>query len=178
MKAPVRALAIPACALFLSSGIVDAQQEQGSNGAERTVFETLYDQSDSFYVLPCSEDGELIPEAEGELIDVEGHIFERVVFLIDGTNEYHYQMRIMPVGLRGVGVTSGEEFRITEADQRVGSQRLAGGTGSYQGQLKMVGKNTHRTFWMMYGGHYNIAPDGTVKISRDDLRAECRTGRD
>jgi hypothetical protein len=178
MKASVRALAIAGCVLFLSTGAVDATQGQASTGAERTVFEALYDQSDSFYVFTCSEDGELIPETEGELIDMEGQIYERVVFLIDGTGEYHYQMRIMPVGLRGVGVTSGEEFRITEADQRVGTQRLAGGTGSYRGYLKMVGKTTHRAFWMMYGGHYNIEPDGTVKIARDVLRAECRAGRD
>ena len=178
MKASVRALAVPGCVLFLSAGAVNATQEQASNGAERTVFEALYDQSDSFYVFPCSEEGEVIPESDGELIDMEGQIYERLVFLIDGTHEYHYQMRIMPVGLRGVGVTSGEEFRVTEADQRIGSQRLAGGTGSYRGHLKMIGKETRRTFWMTYGGHYNIAPDGTVKISRDDLSAECRPGRD
>lgn len=177
MKASVRARAIPVCALLLSAGAVNVAQGQGSNGAERTVFEALYDQSDSFYVFPCSEDGEVIPETDGELIDIEGQIYERLVFLIDGTNEYHYQMRIMPVGLRGVGVTSGEEFRITEADQRTGSQRLAGGTGSFRGHLKMIGKDTHRTFWMTYGGHYNIAPDGTVKVSREDLRTECRPGQ-
>jgi hypothetical protein len=178
MKASARALAVSACALVLSAGTGNATQKEASNGAERTVFEALYDQSDSFYVFPCSEDGEVIPEDEGELIDIEGQIYERVVFLIDGTGEYHYQMRILPVGLRGVGVISGEEFRITEADQRVGTQRLAGGTGSYRGHLKMIGAETRRTFWMTYGGHYNIAPDGTVKVTREDLRAECRAGRD
>jgi hypothetical protein len=178
MKASVRALAVPGCVLFLSAGVVNATQGQAPNGAERTVFEALYDQSDSFYVFPCSEDGEVIPETDGELIDVEGLIYERLVFLIDGTGEYHYQMRIMPVGLRGTGVASGEEFRITAADHRTGSQRIAGGTGSFRGHLKMIGKDTHRTFWMTYGGHYNIAPDGTVKVSRDALHTECRPGQD
>lgn len=178
MKAPVRALAIPACALFLSSGIVVAEQEQGSNGAERTVFEALYDQSDSFYAFACSEDGEVIPEDDAELIDMEGQIYERLVFLIDGTGEYHYQMHSMPVGLRGIGVTSGEEFRVIEADHRSGSQRSAGGTGSFHGHLKMTGKDTHRTFWLRFGGHYNVAPDGTVKVSRDILSSECRPGWD
>ena len=112
-----------------------------------------------------------------ELIAIEGLIYERLVSLIDGTGRLHYNMSTMPVGLRGVGVTSGEEFRIKETYHAGGSQRLAGGTGSYRGQLKMVGKDTHRTFWLMYSGHYNIAPDGTVRVSRDRLSSVCRPGR-
>jgi hypothetical protein len=178
MKASLRALAIPGCALVLSAGVVNATQEQASDGAERTVFEALYDQSDSFYSFACSEDGEVIPEEDGELIDIEGQIYERLVFLTDGTGEYHYQMHSMPVGLRGIGVTSGEEFRVIEADHMSGSQRSAGGTGSFHGHMKMTGKDTHRTFWLRFGGHYNVAPDGTVKVSRDNLSQECRPGWD
>ena len=179
MKSSARALAIvTACALVLSAAALDATGGQSSNGAERTVFEALYDMSDSLYTFPCSEEGELLPETDGEYIDIEGHIFERLVFLIDGTGEYHYHASTMPVGLRGVGVTSGEEFRIKEDDRQIANQKFAGGTGSYSGQLKMVGKDTHRTFWLMFAGHYNIAPDGTVKVSRDRLSTECRPGHD
>jgi hypothetical protein len=179
MKPSVRALAILAgCTVVLSAGALGASQEQASNGAERIVFEALYDQSDSFYSFACSADGEPVPETDGELIDMEGYIFDRLVFLIDGTNEYHYRMSTMPVGLRGIGVTSGEEFRVKEVDHATGNQQVAGGTGSYRGQLKMVGQNTHRTFWLMYGGHYNIAPDGTVRVSRDRLSTECRPGKE
>ena len=52
---------------------------------ERIVFEAFYDMSDSYYSFACSEDGEPIPEADGELIAIEGLIYERLVSLIDGT---------------------------------------------------------------------------------------------
>ena len=177
MKPSVRALAILAgCTVVLSAGASEAAGQQ--NGAERTVFENLYDMSGSYYSFACSEDGEPVPETDGELIEIEGLIYERLVSLIDATGKLHYRMSSMPVGLRGVGVTSGEEFRIKEAGHATGTQQLAGGTGSYAGQLKMVGADTHRTFWMMYSGHYNIAPDGTVRVSRDRLGTVCRPGRD
>ena len=150
-----------------------SQAPAGANGAERTVQETLYD-LDGLYLFPCSEDGEPLPDTDGELIDIEGQLYERITLLVDGAGGYHYSENTMPVGLRGVGLTSGEEFRIRESEQLISNHRLAGGSGMYRQELTLVGESTHRRFKLVSNGHYLIAADGTIKLSRDRLVIECR----
>ena len=54
------------------------------------------------------------------------------------------------------------------------NNRLAGGVGAYRQTLKMVGKDTQRTFWLVAYGHYAISAEGLVRTVRDILRLECR----
>jgi hypothetical protein len=175
MKNAVRFIALGVAGaiafLPLSPARVDAAQ---SRGAERVVEEALYDMSGSFYTFACSDDGEALPQDEGEPIEIEGHIYERISVLYDGKGEFHYNLNTMPVGLRGVGVSSGEEFRVRESDLIIANQRLEGGTGRFREQLKLVGRDTHRTFILVASGHYLIAADGTVKTSRESFSTECR----
>lgn len=155
----------------LSFPVVAAAQDRG---AERIVLEHLYDLSDSLFSFPCSDANELLPETDGELIEVEGQVYERLTLHTDGAEGLHYRVNTMPVGIRGVGLVSGQEFRITEDSVTIAHQRLTGLAGSYRDTFKLVGKDTHRTYWLVSKGHYVIAADGTVKVSRDTLTTECR----
>ena len=150
-----------------------------SNGAasqsqERIVQEFLYDLSDSTFFFSCGPNGETLPITEGEPIDVEGHVFERITVLYDGVGGIHTNMNSMPVNLRGIGVYSGEEFRVVESGRVVANQRDAGIVGSYTETFKMVGQTTHRSFSMVGRGHYVIDANGDITVSRDVLRVECR----
>jgi hypothetical protein len=144
------------------------------SAAERTVDEALYDLTDSFFAFACSEDGDVLPIDEGELVRLEGKIFERVTLTRDGAGGYHFLYHTMPVGLRGTGVTSGEEFRVTERDHGVGNQRLDANVGRYKQVLKMVGRDTGRTFWMVSSGNYRISADGEFARTRDRETLACR----
>jgi hypothetical protein len=145
--------------------------------AERTVDESLYDLTGVYFAFSCSAEGESLPDHEGELVLMEGQIYERMTLLQDAVGEYHYTLHTMPVGLRGIGVTSGEEFRVIERDHAVANQRLAAGNGSYRQELKMVGRETRRTFWMVASGFYRISANGDVLVERDTLRTECKPTR-
>lgn len=169
MKSALMTAILTGCALTLPSAVT-AQDR----GAERIVLEHLYDLSDSLYSFPCTDDGEPLPEHDGELIEVEGAVYERMTLHTDGADGLHYRVNTMPVGIRGVGLISGEEFRITENSLTIARQRLTGLGGTYQDRFKLVGKDTHRTYWLVSKGHYVIAADGTVKVSRDGLSSECR----
>ena len=169
MKSAILRPILAGCCLSLSAAVT-AQDR----GAERIVLEHLYDLSDTLFSFPCSDDGELLPEEDGELIEVEGAVYERMTLHTDGAEGLHYQVNTMPVGIRGVGVVSGEEFRITENSLTIARQRLTGLAGSYQDRFKLVGKETRRTYWLVVKGHYVIAADGTIKVSRDSLTTECR----
>ena len=169
MKSAVRAIAIiTGCSLSLSAAV------HATGGTERTVREALYDFSDSFYAFACSDDGELLPETDGELIDLEGHLYERITSQVDAAGGIHFLLNTMPVGFRGVGVDSGEEFRIKESEFFVASQRLTGNVGSFRQEVKLTGRDTHRTYSLVSRGHYVIGADGTIKVSRENLERDCR----
>ena len=169
MKPAVRAIAIiTGCSLSLSAAL------HATEGAERTVQETLYDFSDSFYAFACSDDGELLPETDGELIELEGHLYERITYQTDAAGGIHFLLNTMPVGIRGVGVDSGEAFRIRESEFFVASQRLAGNVGSFRQEVNLTGRDTHRSYSLVSRGHYVIGADGTITISRERLERECR----
>ena len=149
-------------------------RQQAASAAQRTVQESLYDLSDSIFRFACSDDGESLPIDEGEEVRMEGKIFERLSLVLDGAGGYHYMLDTMPVGMRGVGLTSGEEFRVSESSHAVANNRLEGGVGAYRQTLKMVGKDTQRTFWLVAYGNYVISAEGLVRTFRDVLRLECR----
>jgi len=169
MKSALLTAILAGCCLSMSVAVT-AQDR----GAERIVLEHLYDLSDSLYSFPCSDDGEPVPEEDGELIEVEGQVYERMTLHTDSAEGLHYSVNTMPVGIHGVGLVSGEEFRIKEDSLTIARQRLTGLSGSYRDTFKLVGKDTRRTYWLVSKGHYVIAADGTVKVSRDSLTTECR----
>jgi len=169
MKSAVRAIVtITGCVLSLSAAL------DATGGVERTVQEALYDFSDSFYTFACSDNGELLPDTDGERIDLEGYLYERITYQTDAAEGVHFRLNTMPVGLRGVGVDSGEEFRIRESEFFVASQRLTGNVGSFRQEVKLTGQDTHRTYSLVSRGHYVIGADGTIKVSRESLERECR----
>ena len=149
-------------------------QDQAANGAERTVFESLFDMTDSYYSFPCTADGQLLPITDGELILMEGQIYERWSTVLDGAGEYHTNINVMPIGLRGTSVETGEEFRVTEENRTIANQRLEGGSGMFRQVIKMVGKDTHRQFRLVAAGNYNISSDGVVISDRFVYLEECR----
>jgi hypothetical protein len=147
---------------------------QFSGGAERTVYEALYDLTDSHFIFACSPEGDVLPIDQGEEVRIEGKIFERVVFTVNGAGGYHFTYHTMPVGLRGTGLTSGEEFRVIERDHGVGNQRLEANGGQYKQLFKMIGRDTGRTFWMVFSGNYRISADGEVTRTRDKETVQCK----
>jgi hypothetical protein len=153
---------------------IDSTTPRFSNGAERTVEQYLYDMADSQFVFACTDQGDPLPIDQGEHLQLEGQVFERITLLYDGAGGLHYNVNTMPVDLRGVGVISGEEFRIRETDRYGANQRLAGGTGSYKQELTMVGTDTGRKLKLVFSGHYVISAEGEIKVSHDTERMECK----
>ena len=156
------------------TAIDQAVTPQFSNGAEREVREALYDMTGSTFIFACSPEGEPLPITDGEEVLIEGQVFERIVYKTDGADGVHFTLNTMPVGLRGIGLLSSEEFRVKETERFGASQQLPRNTGSYRQELKMTGTETGRTFWMVFSGSYVIGADGEVKRTRDRERIECK----
>ena len=161
-------------AIVLSCSLSPVGHAAAQTGAERTVVESFYDLTDSFYTFPCTADGQLLPITDGELLQMEGLLYERWTTVLDGNGEYHTNINVMPVGMRGISVDTGEEFRVSEENRTVANQRVEGGSGMFRQVIKMTGKDTHRQFILVAAGNYTITRDGVIVTDRFVYSEGCR----
>ena len=138
-----------------------------SGGADRSIDEALYDLSGSFTQIEC-ENGQ-----SSELIELEGQIFERFTVMLDPSGGFHASYHTMPVGLQGVGVVSGEQYRVKEQDHGAFTQTLTGLVGSYRQAVRLVGRASGRSFSMIVRGHYTINANGEITVEREKAIFTC-----
>src|SRR5262249_48987246 len=100
-----------------------ASLQPNGNGAERTVYEAVYDLTGSQTSIEC-DDGR-----SSELVALDGKVYERIVEVTLPSGALRTVFQTMPVGLRGTGVESGEEYRVTERDFGSYHQSLMGLSG-------------------------------------------------
>jgi hypothetical protein len=156
--APVAEL--PSAALFSS---------QTKTGADRSVEESLYDMSGSQVPIGCDD------TAESELVALEGQIYERFTVLFNPAGGFHAGYHTMPVGLRGVGTVSGEEFRVKEQDHGSYNQTLMGAVGTYRQSIRLAGRTTGRSFEVTVKGHYTVNANGELSVQREKAVFACES---
>ena len=136
-------------------------------GAERYVYEALYDLQGSEVSVECP-DGSV-----SEPVSLTGKIFERFTVVFDPAEGQHSVFHTMPVGLAGVGSVSGEEFRVSWRDHGVSSQTPMAMVNSYRHTLQFAGRSSGRKFGLVVQGHYTLNANGEVTVGRETLLAEC-----
>lgn len=173
-------------AWFLSAGLAacqdlptdaapEAEAAAFAMGAERLVEEAFYDVTDSYLMFPCDAEGE--PVEEGELVRMEGGIFERFTVVFAPSGNIHATWHTMPVGLRGVGVDSGEPFRVKEAQHSNSVMTQTGHTASYRSVLTLVGTETGRRAAMRFAGTFRVTAQNEIIVDRETERLECSGAR-
>ena len=145
-----------------------------ASAADRTVEESLVDFDGVYFSFACSADGEPLDSHEGELVRMHGQMYEKYTTRRDAMGGYHITLQRMPVGLGGIGETSGEAFRAIERQHATYNQKLSGATGAWRAELKLTGKDTGRTFWLVSSGNYRLYADGGVVVEREKQTVECK----
>lgn len=138
-----------------------------SNASQRDLSEDLYDLSDVYVQWTC-EDG-----TESELIAMEGQIYERVSVLWDGASGFHAVQHVMPIGLKGVGTESGEEFRVKEQNQGAWNQSLMGATGFFRQTYRFVGVESKVEFSLTTVSHIAMNANGEYVVDRYTETGKC-----
>lgn len=157
--------------------IVDAASNIAVAAPDHTVEESLIDFDGLYFSFSCSPDGEPLEYHEGELVRMQGKLYEKFTTRRDAMGGYHITFQSMPVGLFGIGETSGEEFRAVEQEHATYNQTQAGFNGAWRAELKLTGKDTGRTFWLVFSGNYRLSADGELVVVRDEQTVVCRPGR-
>jgi hypothetical protein len=141
---------------------------------ERVVEEYIYDLTGSAFSFACNDQGEPIDPELGELVYLEGKVMERVVYREDADGNYSFKLKVMPIGLSGVGETSGERFRVIERGRSVAHETELAGWGNYKFVQKLVGRDTGRTFKLVWAGNYYFKKDGSLERERYRERVVCK----
>ena len=148
------------------TGPLPASAQLNSGGADRYIDERFYDLSDSYTAIECN-DGRA-----SELVALQGQIFERFTFQYNPGGNVHVSVHTMPVGVKGVGAESGEEYRVKEQESAVYNSQM-GAVGSYRQILKLVNLESRLKYSLVGGGHYTINANGEISVERDKLILKC-----
>lgn len=134
----------------------------------REVRTEVYDLEGSRVMLPCGEDGYT------EEIDMQGQIVVRYALVRDGAGGFHVTSQSMPVGLRGVGVESGAEYRIAEHEHLNFNGNVMNELGLFRLTIAFHAPAIGvRGTWVVTSRWVTNA-NGELVMERQALRAECR----
>jgi hypothetical protein len=140
-----------------------------TDGQERQVEERLSDFTGALVAYPCGD-------GYTEMIRMEGQVFTRYTFTRDASGGLHALTQFMPVGLRGIGLTSGAEYKITEREHGTFNQGAMGQTAStYKSYLNASAPSIHARARLVLGGMFVVNANGELIIERPVLQADCQS---
>lgn len=170
-------LSVAACDTAPTAAPIAAARPNVASASAHEVEESLISLDGVHFSFACSVDGEPIDPEQGELVAMQGQIYEKFTTRRDAMGGYHVTLQVMPVGLSGVGVTSGETFRAIEREQAAYNQTQAGFNGAWRSELKLTGTETGRVLWLVSTGTYRLSAEGDLVVEREALTTRCRPAR-
>jgi len=108
-----------------------------------------------------------------ELVALEGQLFTRNTVSVNPTGTYHVTSHSMPIGLRGVGVETGQEYRVKEQEHMAVTQAETGYSGTLRNVFVLTGRESMETFKLVTIARYVVTPQGEIVIERQKERWEC-----
>jgi hypothetical protein len=138
-----------------------------SNAVERMQEEYISTFDGSFTQFVC-EDG-----TESELVELFGQIYHRNSSTYNPSGAILVTSHSMPIGLRGVGTVSGQEYRVREQEHMAVSQREIGYAGTLRQVFVLTAQESMETFKLVTIAHYVVTPDGKVVVQRQTEHSEC-----
>ena len=140
---------------------------KAASSVERTV-ETSLSSFEGVLTQFICEDG-----TTSELIALEGELFTRNTTTLNPSGTYTLTSHSMPVGVRGVGLESGQEYRVYEQTHYAVSQRDVAYSGTYRNVILLRGRESMEAFKLVTIAHYVVTPDGRVVVERQTVHSEC-----
>lgn len=135
--------------------------------ASRAVSEEIYDLSGSIAMLPCGEYG------RSEEVAIEGKIFAKTQWIGDGNGGLHVTSSWMPIDIRGIGLESGAEYRITERENAVFNSTDMNQTSSFKYSVKWQAPSIGARGSWVIDARFMTNANGEIVVERSGLRAEC-----
>ena len=151
---------------FVQSAPTAPSLAANGGGVWREVTEDLYDFSDVVVSFPCGD-------GFTEDIQMHGQLFWRSTVTENGAGGLHTSLHTMPIGMGGVGLTTGAEYRIAQTESSIFNTSAMGETGFYQHSLRVSAPELRLQLRLVIGGRFTTNANGQVVVERPILRAAC-----
>jgi hypothetical protein len=119
--------------------------------------------------VPCAAGG------AGEVVDLSGTLHTLVSATINGNNVSGY-MHFQPQGVSGTGETTGDKYQATGVTQESFKTSLQNGQANltFVNNFDIIGQGPGNNFLVHEDMHVTINADGTVTVTHDNFRSDCK----
>jgi hypothetical protein len=136
--------------------------------SQSTVQTWVEDMTGVTYQIDCG------PSFQTEGVVLQGQIVYRFNVVVDGRGGVHISSGARPVGLRGVGLETGQQYRVSEHSHESWLTAPTVTMGSYRSTLTMVGVESKQRFTVVHSGLFVLNAEGELTVARGDDQVECR----
>ena len=112
----------------------------------------------------------------GEVVHFEGILHETNIVVINN-NTIVMRSHFQPMGLRGVGSTTGDKYQATGVTQFTNKWDVVNGfpsTYTYVNNYKIIGQGHGNNFLIHQNIHVTVNANGETTTQVDNFRTECK----
>jgi hypothetical protein len=166
IAAPLLVLAACAADTTAPGATADAQLAAATQPVYRAVYQGAWTLDGVYWGFEC--EGQ-----ESELIAMTGEIRHRLQLLEDGAGGFHVTAHQLSHNVGGVGLDSGEQFRVQEMAHETFNDNGMGRLGSFTGRVTLTGRDSCRGFIYTLVGRFVINANDELVVEREAESFTC-----
>jgi len=110
-----------------------------------------------------------------EAIAITGEFRITTMTVVDASGGIHATFTLVPVKVRGVGLTSGITYKAVGGERDTFTSAANGAfTFNYTSMFNLVSQGSTDNLQAFVTNHFTVDANGDVTVERFDVRAECR----
>ena len=114
-------------------------------------------------------------ECAEEAIAITGELRITTMMVVDASGAIHGRFTLVPVNVRGVGLTSGITYKAVGGERDTFTSAANGAfTFNYTSMFNLVSQGSTDNLQAFVTNHFTVDANGDVTVERFDVRAECR----
>ena len=123
-------------------------------------------------VVPIS----FVVDACGEPVLVQGALHVLIHITQDAAGGSIFKVHFQPMGITGVGLTTGTQFQGTGVTQETDTNNGPGGQleGTFVNNFRIISHGTTPNFDVHENGHFTVNDKGELTVVHDNASVECR----
>jgi hypothetical protein len=118
--------------------------------------------------VPCAEGG------AGEEVHISGPLKELFHVTLDGNGGFHFNSLFNPLGITGVGLTSGDQYQATGETRFSFNDRGLPFEFDFVNNFKIIGHGPGNNFLVHDNVHVTVNANGTVTADHVNSTFDCK----
>ena len=154
--------------IALALGLIGVMGAASALAKATTVTTNTQVTFDAFVFVPCAQNG------AGEVVHISGPLKVLFHVTLDGSGGFHFDELFNPLGITGVGLTSGDQYQATGETRFGFNDRGLPFEFTFVNNFKIIGHGPGNNFLVHETFHITINANGTVTAFVDNFSVECK----